>query len=147
MSFWLANAFTYRGADIEAADKESWTPLLVAVVHGSTDAVDKLLERGAIDHLDGKGRNAMFLAAEHDQTNILKVCMCVCVWVGGCRCGQMWVCVSIYCSWVVGCMVGFEFGYVRGCTNLHGKGHSHLTPSLFVHYFYKLHESSGLGEG
>ena len=65
---------TYRGANIDAIDKDQLTPLLVAVIHGSTDAVDALLESGAdIHHVDESGRSAVFLAAEHDRKDILKV--------------------------------------------------------------------------
>ena len=65
---------TYRGADIDATDEDQLTPLLVAVIHGSTDAVDALLENGAdVHHVDESGRSAVFLAAEHNRINILKV--------------------------------------------------------------------------
>ena len=62
------------GADVEAPDENSCTPLLTAVVNGETNAFQTLLERGAsIDVVDKDGRSSVFLAAKDNQIPILKV--------------------------------------------------------------------------
>ena len=62
------------GADLEALDNDSYTPLLTAAANGQTDAFRTLLGRGAtIDVVDKEGRSAVFLAAEEEHIPILKV--------------------------------------------------------------------------
>ena len=64
----------HRGADIEALDEDSRTPLLTAAAQGQLDAFQTLLGRGAtIDVVDKDGRSAVFLAAKEEHIPILKV--------------------------------------------------------------------------
>ena len=63
-----------RGAEIDALDEDSFTPLLTAAAHGQTKAFQTLLGRGAtIDVVDKDGRSAVFLAAKEEHIPILKV--------------------------------------------------------------------------
>ena len=62
------------GADITALDQDSYTPLLIAAAHGQTDALEKLLDRGApVDDLDKDGKSVVFVAAEENHTEVLQV--------------------------------------------------------------------------
>ena len=66
--------FTLRGADIEAADVDSYTPLLTAAAYGQTQAFKQILDRGArTDVLDKEGKSIVFLAAEYNHVAILRV--------------------------------------------------------------------------
>ena len=63
-------------ADITALDEDSYTPLLIAAAHGQTDALTKLLDRGApVDDLDKDGKSVVFVAAEENHTDVLQVRM------------------------------------------------------------------------
>ena len=65
----------YRGADIDCLDKDNYTPLLVAASEGHTDVVSKLLHEGAdLQVKDIHNKTAIFLAAEKNRVNTLKVC-------------------------------------------------------------------------
>ncbi len=94
-----------RGADIEAQDERSVSPLLTAASHGKLEAFQALLERGAfVDVVDKNGKSAVYLAAEANHINILKVrmgtcrlkcvCVSVCVWCV-CVCVRACVCVCV----------------------------------------------------
>ena len=62
------------GADIVALDEDSYTPLLVAAAHGQTEALQKLLDRGApIDDLNKDGKSVVFVASEENHTEVLQV--------------------------------------------------------------------------
>ena len=55
-------------------DEDSHTPLLLAAVHGQTEALQKLLDRGApIDDLNKDGKSVVFVASEENHTEVLKV--------------------------------------------------------------------------
>ena len=63
-----------RGADIQAADTNSYTPIMTAAANGQVNAFIALRERGArIDVLDRYGKSVAFLAAEGDHDSILNV--------------------------------------------------------------------------
>ena len=83
----------HRGANIEALDEKSHTPLLTAVSWSKIEAVKCLLDLGAqIDAIDQFGRSGVFLATKFDSIDILKVlCVCVCV----CVCVRVCVCVCV----------------------------------------------------
>ena len=64
-----------RGADIDARDKDNFTPLLVSAMEGHTQIVQLLLEKGANLHArDIKDRTAIYMAAEENCQETLKVC-------------------------------------------------------------------------
>ena len=66
--------FTSRGADISAADNNSYTPLMTAAANGQVSAFNLLRERGAkLDRLDRDGKSIVFLAAEANHVPVLKV--------------------------------------------------------------------------
>lgn len=66
--------FPSRGADIKAADNNSYTPLMTAAASGQVGAFNLLRERGAkLDRLDRDGKTIVFLAAEANHVPILKV--------------------------------------------------------------------------
>ena len=65
-----------RGADIEAADTSSCSPLMTAARHGQVLALKTLRHRGAaIDTLDDNGKSCVFLAAEANHVPVLRVCL------------------------------------------------------------------------
>lgn len=67
--------FCYRGADIDCLDKDNYTPLLVAASEGHKQVVTLLLEKGAnLKATDRHDKTAIFLAAEENRVDILKVC-------------------------------------------------------------------------
>ena len=67
--------FFHRGAEISAADNNSYTPLMTAAANGQVGAFNMLRERGAkLDRLDRDGKTIVFLAAEANHVPILKVC-------------------------------------------------------------------------
>ena len=64
----------YRGADIDALDADSYTPLLTAVSYGQKRAMEILLEHGAnLDAIDRDQRSIVFIAAEENYDDILRV--------------------------------------------------------------------------
>lgn len=66
--------FFHRGAEITAADNNSYTPLITAAANGQVGAFNMLRERGAkLDRLDRDGKTIIFLAAEANHVPILKV--------------------------------------------------------------------------
>ena len=72
----LKNAVSYRGANIEAFDEKSFTPLLTAVAWSRKEAVECLLRLGAeIDATDKDGSSSVFWATKLDCVEILKVSM------------------------------------------------------------------------
>ena len=71
-----------RGADIEAEDVHSYTPLLTAAEYGQVEGFELLLNKGAmlVDREDpdvmvkSKDRKTvLFLAAEHNHPKIIEV--------------------------------------------------------------------------
>ena len=64
----------FRGADLECQDINSYTALLTAVSYGQLKAMNKLLEQGASpDEVDREGKSIVFIAAENNRSEILKV--------------------------------------------------------------------------
>lgn len=64
----------YRGAEVDAIDENSQTPLLIAAQYGQEKAFKRLMKSGAVlDFVDKNRRSCVFLAAEHDSVGILKV--------------------------------------------------------------------------
>ena len=64
----------FRDADIDALDEDSYTPLLIATAHGQTDALKRLIDRGApVDALDKDGKSVVFVAAEENHAEVLQV--------------------------------------------------------------------------
>ena len=72
----------YRGADIDCFDKDNYTPLLVAASEGHTAVVTLLLDKGAnLKVTERHDKTAIFLAAEENRVDTLKVCgykLCMC---------------------------------------------------------------------
>lgn len=67
-------SFLYSGADIRAADSNSYTPLLTAAANGQVNAFRVLRERGAqLDILDRDSKSVVFVAAEANHVPILNV--------------------------------------------------------------------------
>ena len=66
--------FSTRGADVDASDQDSCTPLLIAAEFGKKEAFECLLSRhAAIDDVDKDRKSCVFLAAEHNHIHILQV--------------------------------------------------------------------------
>ena len=65
----------YRDCSIiTVLDEDSRMPHLVAAAHGQTDALIKLMKKGApIDDLDKDGKSAVFVASEENHTDVLAV--------------------------------------------------------------------------
>ncbi len=96
-----------RGADIEAQDERSVSPLLTAASHGKLEAFQALLERGAfVDVVDKNGKSAVYLPAEANHINILKVR------IGTCRLKCVCVCMCVVCVCVRACV---RASSVRAC--------------------------------
>ena len=97
----LLLVIAYSGANKEALDVKSLTPLLTAVSWNKLEAVKCLFELGAqIDAIDEDGKSGVFLAAKLNELPILKVllfsvhmhvCVCTCVCFFVCMC--LFVCV------------------------------------------------------
>ena len=65
---------TISGSDIEAKDRDNFTPLLLAASYGHANIVQLLLERGADATVEDKNdKTAVFLAAEEDKLEALEV--------------------------------------------------------------------------
>ena len=72
----------HSGANKEALNKKSFTPLLTAVSWKQLEAVRCLLQCGAqIDAIDEDGKSGIFLAAKLNELPILEVLLLVCVCV------------------------------------------------------------------
>ena len=64
----------HRKADIEALDADSYTPLLTAVAYGRKNAMEILLDHQAVvDVIDRDQKSIVFIAAEENYTDILRV--------------------------------------------------------------------------
>ena len=65
---------SHRGANIEACDEKSFTPLLTAVAWTKKEAVECLLRLGAeVDATDKDGSSSVFWATKLNCVEILKV--------------------------------------------------------------------------
>ena len=65
---------SYRGADIESQDTDSYTPLLTAAAYGQLESMKALIKAEALtDDVDRDGKSLVFIAAEEDQVRILEV--------------------------------------------------------------------------
>ena len=65
---------SYRKADIEAQDVNSYTPLLTAVAQGKKQSMEVLLNHeAAADVFDRDGKSIVYLAAQHNHVAILEV--------------------------------------------------------------------------
>ena len=63
-----------RGADIEAKDVHSYTPLLTAAEFGQTEGFQLLLDENASPAVQNNNRRtALYLAAEHNHPLIIEV--------------------------------------------------------------------------
>ncbi len=70
----LPFSLLYRGADIEAQDEDSYTPLLMAIAYGQKSAMETLLtNKCSVDVVDRNGKSIVFIAAEENQAELLKV--------------------------------------------------------------------------
>jgi hypothetical protein len=70
----LASRLLDRGADIEARDRDGYTPLLIAARNGTTDVLQVLLSRGAAPNArDKRGRTALHWTAELNRPQHLKL--------------------------------------------------------------------------
>ena len=63
------------GANVNARDDDSYTPLLTAASLGEVEAFRALMEdpHVQLDAVDKKGKSAVFLAAEEGHTDVLEV--------------------------------------------------------------------------
>jgi hypothetical protein len=70
----VASHLLDRGADIEARDRNGYTPLLIAARNGTTDVLQVLLSRGAAPNArDKHGRTALHWTAELNRPQHLKL--------------------------------------------------------------------------
>ena len=66
-----------RGADKEASDEDSATPLVLAAAWGKAHAVNALIEGGAeVNTTDKDGKSAVYWAAQEGHVEVLKVGIC-----------------------------------------------------------------------
>lgn len=67
-----------RGADINAQDKNGFTPIMYAIMHHANDACKCLIESGAdlsiVSRYDGDCRSIAALAKNKEAENILNSC-------------------------------------------------------------------------
>ena len=74
LNFIHSSFYRLRGADIEGQDEDSNTPLLTAVAYGQKEAMETLLKKKcAVDVVDRNGKSIVFIAAEENQFELLKV--------------------------------------------------------------------------
>lgn len=67
-----------NGADINAK-YYGYTPLMLAIHHGDTDMVKRLLKSGAdVDIVNNEGKNALMLARENGDKDILELVLDAC---------------------------------------------------------------------
>ena len=77
--FKMSKCFVHReGTDVDAADKDGCTPLLVAARQGCSEAFAKLLEKADLCMTGKNRKNSVLLAAEADHSAVLMVS---CQWV------------------------------------------------------------------
>lgn len=66
--------FSCRGARLEKADKDNFTPLLIAASFGHVETLKVLLELGAnVFAVDKNEKTAMHWACEEDHLDVLQV--------------------------------------------------------------------------
>ena len=64
----------HRKANIEAQNNDSYTPLLTAVAQGKKQSMEVLMDKGAaVEVFDREGKSIVYLAAQYNHVNILKV--------------------------------------------------------------------------
>lgn len=74
-SFCIFLYYLTSGSDIEAKDRDNFTPLLLAACYGHAKTVELLLQRGADSTVEDKNdKTAVFLAAEENKQEALEVC-------------------------------------------------------------------------
>ncbi len=63
-----------RGVDLEAADANGWTPLMVAVFHGHIPMCDFLISHGAkLEATDIQGQTPLMIAAQHSTAELCRL--------------------------------------------------------------------------
>ena len=70
----VAQLLIDRGADVNKADKDGWTPLYWACENGDTDVVEQLLGVPGIDvnKADWSGRTPLHMACEDGHTAVVE---------------------------------------------------------------------------
>ena len=69
----------FRGADKDALDEDSSSPLLLAAIWGRCNAIVALLEGGVqVSTTDNEGRSAVYWAAQNGHVEVLNVSTPVC---------------------------------------------------------------------
>lgn len=63
-----------KGAQVDAADGDGWTPLHIAACHGYRDVAELMVVKGAdVDAADGNGRTPLFYADENGHREVAKL--------------------------------------------------------------------------
>ena len=63
-----------RGADIDAQERDGWTPLYIAVICGQLEFARMLLERGAAVHTPShKGETPLYMASQQGQVQVVRL--------------------------------------------------------------------------
>ena len=66
------NVLLERGANVNAAENDGWTPLTVASREGHLEAVKLLMEKGAnVNKLEGGGHTALFWAKRNGHQQVV----------------------------------------------------------------------------
>ena len=68
-------SYTFRPECVKLRDNEQFTPLLIASCFANPDVVEELLSKGAdITATEQQEKSVLHLAAEHNQTEVIRVC-------------------------------------------------------------------------
>merc|ERR1719399_2718364 len=74
---WRARARTrllYEGADVNRADEDGWTPLLIACQHGHVDRARNLLDKGAaVDRAQKQGATPLYIACQNGHVDAARL--------------------------------------------------------------------------